>query len=154
MGAERDGGWPVSEVPCSGDPLFCQADAPKWLLEWYSEHNIMHIWALFLKSHLFHHLISVTWAETASFSIGIQDVAAPAERCLYLLLPIVTPDHLCLPRPPPSLTSSAWSQRRLCCRGGRSHQAAWSRYSWICALSWRYTPEREMERVMWFRRAK
>lgn len=107
----------------------------------------MHIWALFLKSHLFHHLISVTWAETASFSIGIQDVATPAERCFCLLLPIVTPDHLCLPRPPPSLTSSAWSQRRLCCRGGRSHQAAWSLYSWICALSWRYTPEREMGRA-------
>lgn len=63
----------------------------------------------------------------------------------YFTLPSVTPKSLpeYLPDSPPSLTSLAWSQRLLYCRGGRSHQGAWSLYSWIYELSWTYTPERK-----------
>lgn len=87
---------------------------------------------------------------------GVEDQGWWVEHLLFLAFkpippfasilftpPIVTPDHLCLPHPPPPLTSSAWSQRLLYCRGGMSRQAAWSLYSWIYALSWMYTPERE-----------
>lgn len=54
----------------------------------------------------------------------------------------------CNTRPPPphpslSLTFLTWFQMLLCCKAGRNHQAAWSPCSWIYALSWMYTPERE-----------
>lgn len=61
-------------------PLFHQ-DVPSKLF-WNDILRILfskfELWVI--KSHLFDHLISVTWAETARFSIGILDVRTPGGK--------------------------------------------------------------------------
>lgn len=40
---------------------------------------------MYLECYLLDHLISVTWSEAASFTVGIQDVATPEENIFGFL---------------------------------------------------------------------